>query len=200
MLYRSISTYFDQLGLRRCWSDPCCWTLQENGKLIGLVSGHLDDFLFSGDETNSKWLKIMGSIKAEYRWSDWECDDLIQCGVRVQREHDGSYALSQEKYVEELKYIDIRANKKKDKHGETDEMEKSQLRTLLGGVSWYAQQVAPQFSAEVGLLLSEVSSTIETLSRANKLMHQVKESKHHRLLIPNIHVGSASFQPRSRPG
>lgn len=142
----------------------------------------------------------MGSIKAEYRWSDWECDDLIQCGVRVQREHDGSYALSQEKYVEELKYIDIRANKKKDKHGETDEMEKSQLRTLLGGVSWYAQQVAPQFSAEVGLLLSEVSSTIETLSRANKLMHQVKESKHHRLLIPNIHVGSASFQPRSRPG
>jgi hypothetical protein len=162
------------------------------------VSGHVDDFLFSGDETNSKWLKIMESIKAEYRWSDWECDDLIQCGVRVQREHDGSYALSQEKYVEELKYFDIRANKKKDKHGETDEMEKSQLRTLLGGVSWYAQQVAPQFLAEVGLLLSEVSrSTIETLSRANKLLHQVKESKHHRVLIPNIQVGSICQFPAS---
>jgi hypothetical protein len=187
--YRSISTYFDQLGLRRCWSDPCCWTLQEKGKLIGLVSGHVDDFLFSGDETNSKWLKTMESIKTEYRWSDWECNDFIQCGVRVQREHDGSYALSQEKYVDELKYINIRANRKKDKHGETDDMEKSQLRTLLGGVSWYAQQVAPQFSAEVGLLLSEVSkSTIETLGRANKLMHQVKESKHHRLLIPKIDI------------
>ena len=83
--YRSISTYFDQLGLRRCWSDPCCWTLQEKGKLIGLVSGHVDDFLFSGDETNSKWLKTMESIKTEYRWSDWECNDFIQCGVRVSK-------------------------------------------------------------------------------------------------------------------
>ena len=133
----------------------------------------------------------MEAIKKEYRWSDWETNDFIQCGVRVQREQDGSYALSQEQYVEDLKYINVRAHRKRDKHGDTDELEKSQLRTLLGGVSWFAQQVAPQFSAEVGLLLSEVSkSTVETLFRANKLMHQVKESKHHRLLVPKIDLDS----------
>ena len=185
--YRSISSFFDRLGLRRCWSDPCCWTYVVQGQLKGIISGHVDDFLFSGCEKDAGWQQIMSSIRSEYKWSDWEKDDFIQCGVRVQRATDGTYSLSQEKYVDDLKYINIRANRKKDKHGDTDDMEKSQLRTLLGGVSWFGQQVAPQFMAEVGLLLSEVSkSTIETLHRANKLMHQVKEARGHKLLIPKI--------------
>lgn len=71
-------------------------------------------------------------------------------------------SLSQEKYVDDLKYI-IRASRKRDKHAATDDYEKSQLRSLLGGISWHAQQVAPHFSSEVGLLLSEINQAKLTL-------------------------------------
>ena len=58
----------------------------------------------------------------------------------------------------------LRAFRKKDRNAPTEDSEKTQLRALLGGVSWHAQQVAPHFSAEIGLLLSEVNkSTIETI-------------------------------------
>ena len=76
------------------------------------------------------------------------------------------FSLSQPKYAENLKCINLRAFRKKDRNAPTEESEKTQLRALLGGVSWHAQQVTPYFSAEVGLLLSEVNkSTLETITR-----------------------------------
>lgn len=100
---------------------------------------------------------------------------------------DFSISLSQEKYVDELKYINIRAHRRKEQHAETDECEKSQLRSLLGGISWHAQQVAPHFSAEVGLLLSEIiRSTVETMNSANQLLHQVKNRRSHRLKVHSL--------------
>lgn len=185
--YRSVSTFFAQLGLKRTWSDPCCWTLQKQGKLHGISTGHVDDFMFSGHPEDKVWQAVEKAIKAEYRWTDWEQDKFVQCGVLIEREQDGSYSLSQEKYVEDLKYIPIRASRKRDKHSHTDEYEKTQLRALLGGISWHAQQVAPHFSAEVGLLLSEVNqSTVDTLQTANRLLEHVKSMKSHRLQIHYI--------------
>ena len=189
--YRSISEYFHTLGLRRCWSDPCCWTFVDKNELQGIISGHVDDFVFSGNEDNVAWKSVLESIQRQYKWSDWESEQFTQCGIKVERYADGTYALSQEAYIEELKYINIRAHRKQDKHSETDDWEKGQLRTLLGGVSWLAQQTAPHFSAETSLLLSEVSrSTVETLHRANKLMCQVKAMKDHKLLIPKLRLDS----------
>ena len=185
--YRSVCTFFQSLGLQRCWSDPCCWKLVVQGELKGLISGHVDDFLFSGCPNDPIWSKTIAAIQKEYRWSDWEQGKFTQCGVLIEARPDGSYQLSQEQYVEELKYIPIRAHRKRERNSNTDDFEKSQLRTLLGGVSWHAQQVAPHFSAEVSVLLSEVTkSTVETLFKANKLLDQVKNMKGHKMIIHKI--------------
>eukprot|EP00435_Cladocopium_sp_Y103_P052562 s251_g16.t1 len=185
--YRSVYTFFQTLGLQRCWSDPCCWKLVVQGELKGLISGHVDDFLFSGCPTDPIWSKTIAAIQKEYRWSDWEQGKFTQCGVLIEAQPDGSYLLSQEQYVEELKYIPIRAHRKRERNSPTDDFEKSQLRTLLGGIRWHAQQVAPHFSAEVSVLLSEVTkSTVETLFRANKLIDQVKNMKGHKMVIHKI--------------
>lgn len=144
-------------GTEQSWPDPCCWTFQVAGELKGLISGHVDDFVFSGDETCPQWNQLLEQVKRKYKWSDWESGTFTQCGVKVDCAKDGTHALSQESYIEDLKYINVRAHRKKGKHSDTDELEKGQLRALLGGVSWLAQQTAPYFSAETGLRLSEVS-------------------------------------------
>ena len=98
------------------------------------------------------------------------------------------------KNVENLKYINLRACRKKDKQSPTDDVEKTQLRALLGGISWHAQQVAPHFSVEVGLLLSEVNQcTIDTVCRANHLLDRVKEMKGHRLKVHAIPLGKLAL-------
>lgn len=51
----------------------------------------------------------------------------------------------------------------------------SQLRGVIGSLSWQASQTAPQFQADVGLLLSEVPyATVDTLLRTNKLVREVR--------------------------
>ena len=185
--YRSISDFFAKLGLQKCWSDACCWVYVVDGVTKGIISGHVDDFLFSGDETHEGWCTVLKSIQTEYKWGDWEEKRFTQCGVQVEQHEDFSFSLSQSKYVEDLKYINLRAFRKKDRNAPTEESEKTQLRALLGGVSWHAQQVAPHFSAEVGLLLSEVNkSTIETIYKANRLLDKVKDMKEHCMKVHAI--------------
>eukprot|EP00435_Cladocopium_sp_Y103_P051539 s2061_g16.t1 len=185
--YRSISAFFEQLGLQKLWSDPCCWILVRGGELRGIISGHVDDFLFSGCDNDPLWQEACAAIRKEFKWSDWEEGTFTQCGVLVEMHADKSYSLSQEKYVEELKYINLRSQRRKENTAETDAWEQSQLRTLLGGLSWYAQQTAPHLSAEVGLLLSEVNkSIVDTIHRANKLLDQAKAMKTHKLRIHPI--------------
>ena len=185
--YRSVSTAFQKLGLTRTWSDPCCWIFAPHGTVQGIISAHVDDFVFSGSDTDQEWQDLLQAIRTEFKWSDWETKAFTQCGVYIEQDADFSIFLSQEKYVDQLKYINIRAHRRKEKHAETDDYEKSQLRSLLGGISWHAQQVAPHFSAEVGLLLSEINrSTVETLNKANQLLHQVKNMRSHRLKVHSL--------------
>ena len=164
--YRTISDLLNTLGLVKSWADPCTWLWKPNGILTGMISGHVDDFLFAGPPDNEEWQMLEEKIRNHFKWTDWETGKFTQCGVLVEAQPDGSYHLSQTKYVEKIPEIFLNASRRKAKGELTTDKEKSQLRATLGALSWYAQQTAPHLSAEVGLLLSEVSqSTVETIHK-----------------------------------
>ena len=181
--YRTVSSYLESLGLQRLWSDSCAWVWRKGGKLRGMVSGHVDDFMFSGRQDDAEWQKILKSIQERFRWSDWESEHFVQCGVKIDKVADG-YELSQPTYLDEVKEINLSASRKKDKEAPVTERERSLLRTQLGALSWHAQQVAPHISAEVSLLLSEVTrATTETVIRANRLLYNTKARGVHKMKI-----------------
>ena len=183
--YRSVAEFLESLGLERTWSDPCTWVWRVQGELKGMISGHVDDFMFGGSDQDREWQNILTQIKARFQWGDWERDTegFTQCGVRIVRTEAG-YELSQPQFVEALKEIPLNASRRKDRKEETTERERTQLRAALGSLSWLAQQSSPHLSASVSLLLSEVStSTIDTVIRVNMLINQVKKRKEHTMLI-----------------
>lgn len=182
--YRTVSSYFEELGLLKSWSDPCCWLWKPDGVPRGMIAGHVDDFLFAGPKEDKAWQEIERKIQTHFKWSEWEEGSFVQCGVLVEAQPDGSFKLSQEKYVDKISELQINSSRRKDKHSHTTEKEKGQLRAALGSLSWHAQQVAPHISAEVGILLSEVSeSTVETLIKTNLLIQQVRSRRNHHMLI-----------------
>ena len=80
------------------------------------------------------------------------------------------------------------AGRRKQTKETTTDREKTQLRGLLGALSWYSQQCAPHLSASVGLLLSEVTdSNVETIVRANKLLYEAKQRKEHKMIVHAFH-------------
>ncbi|CAE7205304.1 RE1 [Symbiodinium sp. CCMP2592] len=181
--YKTVSEFLESLGLERLWSDACSWVWRSEGRIQAMVSGHVDDFLFSGNEDNPRWNEIVRKIKERFHWGDWVCNEFIQCGVKVSKTETG-FCLSQEKYVEEIPEIPISSTRRKDSKAATTGWEKTQLRALLGALSWHAQQVAPHISAEVGILLSEVNtSTVQHLTQANQLLQSTRARKGHRMLI-----------------
>ena len=88
--YRSVCQFLQTIGLRRIWSDPCCWVFAPEGKTVGITSAHVDDFLFSGDEKDQRWYSILEAIRRQFKWGDWESQKFVQCGVLVEQHHDFS--------------------------------------------------------------------------------------------------------------
>ena len=192
--YRSISNTLEGLGLVKSWSDPCCWLYKPEGKLRGMIARHVDDFLVAGDPQDKDWQAIEQALKDKYKWGEWEVDRFTQCGVLIEAQADGSFALSQPHYMDGVSEINLNASRRKEAKSPTTEREKTALRATLGAISWHAQQVAPHFSAEVGLLLSEVSeSTVETIQRTNNLLGRAKARKDHKIYVH-------AFSPQTQLG
>ena len=94
--YRTVADFLQSLGLERLWSDACAWAYRKDGALQGLISGHVDDFLFTGNTQDARWNWIIDQIKTRFKWGDWDCDHFTQCGVNITKTEDG-FILSQEK-------------------------------------------------------------------------------------------------------
>ena len=145
--YKTVADYLSSLGLERAWSDPCLWLWRPQQQLRGMVSGHVDDFLFGGSEQDKEWQLILQKIQNKFKWGDWESGEFTQCGVQIRQLEQG-FELSQKQYVEDhIQEIPLCASRRKCRDAETSEREKTQLRAALGALSWHGQQVAPHIAA-----------------------------------------------------
>ena len=182
--YRSISEFLQELNLEKSWSDPCLWLWRPSGILKGMISCHVDDFMFTGGRQDKEWQQLLQKIQEKYTWGEWETKSFVQCGVLIEEQEDNSYHLSQPHYMEKVNEIPLSSTRRKEKTDKLTSREQTQLRGALGALSWHSQQVAPHFSAEVGLLLSEIADgNIDTIIRTNKLIYAAKTRKNHKVII-----------------
>ena len=182
--YRTVSEFLAELGFERQWSDACSWIRRKGDRILGMVAGHVDDFL---NEEDAEGQDLIRRMKEKFHWGDWDKDEFCQCGVTIKRTEEG-FELSQPQYVAGISEIPVSASRRKNQEESTSEQEKTQLRALLGALSWHAQQVAPHIAAGVSLLLSDVAcSTVQTIIKANTLLHHTKARKEHKMLIHRFH-------------
>ena len=173
--YETVNEFLTSIGYRQLRSDPCTWIYSKEGVVYSAISGHVDDFLFIGKDGCSVWLDLKARIQARFKWQDWEHNEFVQCGVKVSRKDDGSFELCQRHYVESIPEIVLSRDRRRDKHSATTDGEKSQLRALLGALSWHVGQVGYKYCAHVSLGLSEIPhSTVEDVEKANKLLQTIR--------------------------
>lgn len=82
--------------------------------------------MLSGSDLDADWQSLCSAIRKEFKWTDWEEGTFTQCGVLVECHADKSYSLSQEKYVDDLKYTNLRSQRRKETHSPIDTGEQSQ--------------------------------------------------------------------------
>ena len=180
--YISISTVLKEHGWRRLKSDLCCWilidpslvkaetekkvTTRSECPVVAATGGHVDDFVFVGKEGNEVWETAKKNLQDHYRWKMWEYDNFLQCGVRVEHQKDGSFLLSQNEFVDELREIQITSQRRKEKDNSLTPQEQTELRGLLGGLGWKCEQTGPQYSAATGLQRSRIEQAVTRHDRS----------------------------------
>ncbi|CAE7638720.1 unnamed protein product, partial [Symbiodinium sp. CCMP2456] len=112
--YRTVDAFLQSIGMERCSSDACMWCYRDQGELKGLISGHVDDFIFGGDDSHEGWCDKLKQIREHFRWGDWETDKFTQCGVLIETTPQG-FSLSQPSYLEGISEIGVNATRRKDK-------------------------------------------------------------------------------------
>ena len=107
----------------------CMGVAQRRSGYRGMISGHVDDFLFGGRDDDQEWQGILEKIQERFKWGDWDKDNFVQCGVLIETTETG-FQLSQPKYAEGIEAINICSSRRKDRKSPTTEHEKTKLRAI----------------------------------------------------------------------
>ena len=112
------------LEFQQCVCDPCCFVLYKEGRLRGLVTGHVDDFMFAGREDDPLWKEVCAQIRSRFKWGESMEHEFVQCGVKIKRLADGSFELTQGQYIDDLREIALSSERRRQRENQTSEREK----------------------------------------------------------------------------
>ena len=176
--YRSVSNFLISIGYTRMRTEPCIWVYFDgHGVPRSAISGHVDDFLFGGCDSDDVHVQLMSQIKQKFNWGVWEDSPFIQCGVKVTQHSDFSFTLSQKDFIEGLTMIKISKDRLKERQVQTTDKEKSQMRAVLGSLSWVCGQTDVVHSSDVNYLVSTIPrSTVQDLVKLNNLVADVQRT------------------------
>lgn len=183
--YRSVCIFLEQLGYRKLVTEPCCWIFQdETGAVKSIIHGHVDDFMFGGGEHCPIHQGLMTRIQQQYKWGQFEYKEFIQCGVCVKQDEHFNIWLSQEKFIDELEEIHLNRDRQRQSELPTTDREKSQLRGVLGSLSWLCGQTCFLYSVDVNFLISTIPvSTVGDINKANQLVRNIRKWKQQSYII-----------------
>ena len=174
--YKSVSKFLASIGYVCVKSEPCIWVyFDDHQQARSIICGHVDDFLFGGSPNDDVHLKLMAAIQSKFIWGQWENTPFTQCGVQVQQRDDYGFVLTQKEFVQQLKPIYLSRDRERMRTDATADQEKTQLRAVLGSLSWLCGQTDFAHSSDVGFLISTVpNSTIQDVIQVNQLIQEIK--------------------------
>ena len=168
-------------GWIRSVLDGACWSLKDvNGNLIGMVVGHVDDLLNTGNEVAEKSLKEIGE---ELGFGTEDYDNFVWCGKRIRREpSDGTIRVSMVEYHENLKTAPVPRDRRKQLDDELTRFEKKLLKGILGSLQWLVAQLRlDEAFTLLSMQTDTAHPTVASLLRANAAVTKLQQNKNFEL-------------------
>ena len=113
-----------------------------------------------------------------YLWGSWKTSESEFAGIRVRQQRDFSVTADLEDYTNKFSTeASVTRGRSRQRQESLTAEELSMLRGVPGTASWRAQQMSPQFAADVSLLLSGTAQpVVQDLLDANKLVRDMRRS------------------------
>ena len=162
-----------ELGGKTLIGDESLIYFHRNGKLMGLISIHVDDFQATGSEIFFK--EVMDVLAEKFKISKREKSEFRFTGVDV-KSIEGNITIDQEQYKSSIQKIDIA--KDEDSKRELTRNEYKLFRGLVGKLTWLSEMTRPDISFEVMDLASYgKEATVQNLKQINKIVDNVHKEE-----------------------
>ena len=111
-----------------------------------------------------------------FSWGAWEEKEFVQCGIRIRQLDDFSFEIDQQKSIDELTEIHLTRDRTRMPDAVTSNHEESELRALLGSMSWICGQTDFLHSLDVNFLITSIpKSTVGDILKANQVARAMKK-------------------------
>ena len=170
--YLKLVEKIQQLGCVRSKYDYALFIFHVDGKLQGVIGGHVDDLTYSG--TSLFYERVINPIKSAFKFGKFNNETFKYVGWRIQ--HDGfKIKVDQNEYIDEkCLEIDVHPSRLSQNSEPINSQERTSLRQLVGRVRWVADQTRPDISYdELELSMITNKATVSDLFKANKMMKKI---------------------------
>ena len=144
----------------------------DDGKLVGLVTVHVDDLIYCGDGV---WHEtVINMFAGEFKVKSMDSCSFRYLGLNIEQD-GGTVYVDQKKYVQELKETVIDETRKEMNTDKLTEKEQKQLRSMCGQLLWATSQTRPDVAYESCVLSnSGKDATVQNLLDANCAVRHLK--------------------------
>ena len=143
---------------------------------IGQSITHVDDFCWRGTDNFKN--KVIDPLKTVFAIGTEFEKTFKYLGLNITQTKNFNINLDQIQFIDEINQIEISRERTKNKSDKLTDDELKSYRTLIGQLSWAANQTRPDISFSVCELSSAVKhATVEHLLKANKVLKNVKDQQ-----------------------
>ena len=171
--YLKVKETLRELGLKMLPGDEAFYYENRDGKLLGVVLSHVDDFTIAGEEEFVK--RIVEGISYKFTVSKVEEDEFRFTGLDVKAKN-GKIEVSMEDYASSVEPIEeIRKAERTEK---LTKLELKEYRKYTGKISWLAQGTRPDLSySALQLAKIDNNARIADLRNVNKIVEKIKKEE-----------------------
>ena len=171
-----------KVGREMCKYVEAIFYWRSQNILQGIISCHVDDFCWGGNELFKK--KVIDVIKEKFHISQEESLVFRYVGIHLSQQRDGSITIHQHDYINNIQLTDIDRERALMKNDPLTAKESQQLKAVAGQLNWVSSQTRPDISFDsCQVSVSCKDATIEDLFKANKSVKKLK-SEHVSLQYP----------------
>ena len=159
-----------ELGGQTLVGDESFLFFHKDGKLVGLIALHVDDFQGAG--TPQFFVDVLDQICSKFKISKREKGSFKYTGVNVRKESDG-IVIDQKDYFESLEEIEI--DPKDDNKRSLNKEEYKKFRGVTGKLNWLSEMTRPDLSYDcLNLSCHTKNATVADMKEANKAIKKAK--------------------------
>ena len=153
----------------------------EKGKICGMLACHVDDLLWAG---NDKMQEIMLSVQQDFKFGVVENDEMKYCGRIISQSEDG-IKVTCPNILDRTKAIYIDPARRKQLAEPARASEISQLRSVVGSLSWLGRICRPDLCFRINQLQAvQQHAQVRHLIEANKLLSHAMQDREKGIYYP----------------